>query len=296
MPEHARGLVNRICSVPEEGASPLELIDELLRTANRPSRLTRLRRAGPAAVLTAPYLFVFAAMLLSLYVPVVLSPPGAPWMEDLINAPLYRETLRNIPNENVESNEQTAEALRKVLANSYTQAQSTPEGRQVVSAFSADVRRELEAAAQRYPQLSETDVVEARQALPPMPSLATRLRQGMPGMIGQTWLVSAFVALLMAAILGTGPLFRIFQMSLQTRDGRKAGRLRCLIRAIVAWPPIPPFAMSVVAPMLGIPRVQPTPELLLWLIAIAVAGLIYNLITPERGIPDIIAGTFLVPE
>jgi len=218
-------------------------------------------------------------------------------MRDLAKAPAYQAELRRIPNENVESNRRKADALRKVMANSYREAQSTREGQQLLSGFPPDLRRDLEAAAQRYPQLSKDEVAEARRDLPPIPSTAAILLRGVAPMIGLPWLALAIFALVMAAILGTGPLFRAFEMSLQTHDGRKAGRVRCVVRAAVAWFPGVPLGLWFLAPFLGLRflRVEPSLPLLLAMIVIAFAGLIYNLIRPERGIPDIIAGTYLMP-
>jgi len=295
IPGHARAVVNLICGASGKVASPLEIVEELRRTAHRPARLSKVRRTGPAAVLVSLYLLPLIGALLSFSL--LASPAISSWMKDLTNAPRYQTELRRIPNENVESNRRKADALRKVMANSYTQAQLTREGRQLLSTFGPDVRRDLEAAAQRYPRLSEGEVAEARRDLPPLPSTATVLWQVAPAMIGLPWLASGILALLMAAILGTGPVFRMFQMSLQTRDGRKAGRIRCLVRAAVAWSPAVPLGLWFVAPVLGLRfvRVEPSLTLLLAMIAIALVGLIYNLIRPERGIPDIVAGTYLMP-
>jgi hypothetical protein len=99
-------------------------------------------------------------------------------------------------------------------------------------------------------------------------------------------IAGAVSAILMAALFGTGPLFRAFGLSLQTQDGQKARRALCALRGIVAWAPF------LAALLLGARSIQTLTSPLL---IVAFVGLVYAIAQPERGIPDLIAQTHIVP-
>ncbi len=55
------------------------------------------------------------------------------------------------------------------------------------------------------------------------------------GMLGYAFV--AVPALVMTALAGTGPMMRGFGIAIVTRSGARAGRLRCLARALLVWLP-----------------------------------------------------------
>jgi hypothetical protein len=129
----------------------------------------------------------------------------------------------------------------------------------------------------------------------------------------------ASLAVLFAFILGTSPLMNVFGIGLQTKNGKKAGRLRCASRTAVAWLPFLVDAgfgrlrYGSAFPLLRVDdfgslnyrlAIDPSElvEMVLnwdWPLVIAtiiVAAIVYSMASPKRGIPDLVAGTYLVPK
>ena len=99
----------------------------------------------------------------------------------------------------------------------------------------------------------------------------------------------AFMApfvLLSATWFRGGFLLRAFDLAIVTGAGEEASRQRALLRAMVAWSP---SVFLLLAILFGWP----------WLgasaLVIIVGGLAVAVITPERGLQDRIARTWLVP-
>lgn len=135
-----------------------------------------------------------------------------------------------------------------------------------------------------------------------------------------TILVSAVfgAALLLPTLVGYwtkgGPVFSLVGLAVRRADGGPASRVRCAIRNLVAWS-VTLFALGmimVIVPMFA-PDTPPTPgqppafsfELLVsmlfscgsgFLMLISLVGMIYAILSPQRGVQDIIAGTRLVPK
>jgi hypothetical protein len=108
-----------------------------------------------------------------------------------------------------------------------------------------------------------------------------------------------------------GPVFRLLGFEVRRASGRPASRLRCAWRNVVAWAPL---LMS----NAGLPVLVAVPDLLAvdpeyatsWnflllvvllgagsclVTAVAIFAAIYGVVRPQRGIPDLLAGTCLVP-
>src|SRR5262249_49950713 len=143
------------------------MIEEFQRGAKRPARLTRIRKAGPPALAIAPALFSIALLFLPVVGFSALS-ADRPWIQDLSVALRYRAALQRTPQDNGAFNEtrKAADTIPILMAYSYSQAQLTAEGRQILSQLPIDLRQDLETAAQRHPELSSTDVAEARRMIP----------------------------------------------------------------------------------------------------------------------------------
>jgi hypothetical protein len=70
----------------------------------------------------------------------------------------------------------------------------------------------------------------------------------------------------------------------QTTRGERASRLRCLLRSALTWVPFVLFRFW-----------QPWPVLWVVFPATVVAGVSLALARPDRGLPDLVARTRLVP-
>jgi hypothetical protein len=96
------------------------------------------------------------------------------------------------------------------------------------------------------------------------------------------------VALLGGLVLRGGLSLRMFGMILRDRRGRRAGPLRGALRSLVAWSPL----LLVLLPS--------TDLALSWAavigaFALLVLGAAYAIWRPARGIPDLVAGTWIAP-
>jgi hypothetical protein len=98
--------------------------------------------------------------------------------------------------------------------------------------------------------------------------------------------------LLLAFAIRGGALFRVFGISVQTRRGDPAGHVRSLARACVAWSPLLILALGIALEVgSGTWKSFVAAALLVF-----VAAGVYAVIRPERGLPDLIAGTHLMPK
>ena len=288
VPEHARSIVEGIFGQPGF-TSPGALVHALRRTAQRPARLTAGRRLGPTAAIGAPVVFMSLVLaLVSLWLPRISS--VAPWLNAYLNATRSQLQLRRTLDRAGSADNDETEAFRKIMAYGYLQASVQFDGRQAMSSLPPRVRKDLEEAARRYPNVSEAEAAEALQlyqdAVPPLSlpfwSILSSLASvygGMAGLFG-----------IAGSVFGTGPLFRLFGMAIQTADGHKASRLRCLLRATIAWSPFVFLALLV-----WILRASAEPVVLFFISAILLLAIFDNARTPECGIPDILAGTRIVP-
>jgi uncharacterized RDD family membrane protein YckC len=134
--------------------------------------------------------------------------------------------------------------------------------------------------------------------------------------------LAALAAFLLPAIVGAatkgGGVFRVMGLALLTGDGRPASRARCAVRSFVAWLPWSLVAMSAaLAILLGFGPTATGETSSNWgpaggnelglavalmfaglgalvAIPVMVIGVIVSLLRPSRGIPDLIARTWLV--
>jgi uncharacterized RDD family membrane protein YckC len=111
------------------------------------------------------------------------------------------------------------------------------------------------------------------------------------------WFVAS-CAILMALVARRGPLMRGFGLDIVTANGAPAGRGRILVRNIVTWSPVLfPFvlyaAIVAASPATAALAMEGAAVLILLVLTI---GLWLGVRTPERGIADRLAGTWLVPE
>jgi len=282
LPEYARPLVERICQSTESqlGTTPRSHIEDLQRTFARPATVTALRRLGPSSVLVLP-----VALSLALSFTLSRLPMSKPWL-DSVRDPAVLSIRRRL--------DPKLDEARKFAAQAYQELNATNEGRQLLSRLSPSELRELQEIA----QLSELGNEEARRRIWEIRSPFPQLSKADVFIVAFLGFVCAIGSILMAAIFRAGPLFRLFKMSIQTRDGQRAGRLRCAARAAVAWMPFLVLGASTLFFLRSTVLLSPLIWSLTWSVSImslAVLALVLNLANPARGIPDWIAGTCVVP-
>ena len=117
--------------------------------------------------------------------------------------------------------------------------------------------------------------------------------------IGRTlalgWIAAAVLGLVGALAARGGFMFRMLGTAVVRRDGAQASRLRTTLRALVAWAPaVAMFAVPRMAPGLAAGTSRGT-LFHVAAIAVLIAGGIWALRRPARGIQDRVAGTWLVP-
>ena len=112
---------------------------------------------------------------------------------------------------------------------------------------------------------------------------------------GGAW---AIFAILAAGVMRTGAVYRLARIAVVTRAGVEASRLRSLLRSAIAWSPLL-LACSWAPAGVFDGELGDLPAMfgLSALISVSVflAGAVYAIVQPERGIQDRIAGTYLVP-
>ena len=184
---------------------------------------------------------------------------------------------------------------------------SGSERRQLRKAITAGPPPETQLVAQAEQEIAELLAVTETQ----MRAVAVWILLGML-ILGVTFL--CMVELAGAAIFGQSPLLRLFGIAIVDRDGQPAARWRLLARWAVAW--LPGAGLTFLAAgtgaflivLVGWPGEFSAvgPEVLArlrWTAAVAIpvlAGLLlaagaYAVLRPERSLPDLIAGTSLVP-
>ncbi|HEV3025219.1 MAG TPA: hypothetical protein VGX76_22265, partial [Pirellulales bacterium] len=139
-------------------------------------------------------------------------------------------------------------------------------------------------------------------------SFSTVLLSASLGVWEATLLVGMLLAVALPALaafaMRGGPVFRMTRIDVLRTDGNRASRLRCAWRSALAWTPVlvPLVAQSVpaltgdmAAHVAGIWQiVLGATVLFMW--PISLAGAIYAVASPRRGLQDQLAGTFLVPK
>ncbi len=140
----------------------------------------------------------------------------------------------------------------------------------------------------------DSDLGAARHVIAPRPG--SKAGSFTPVLVTMTLALLSIPAIMCAVVLRGGALLYVFGITVQTADGRPASRWRCLARALVAWFF---FTLCALLPLIpGIPRLNLSLTSLPFSIlpgAVALIAAIFSVANPERGIPDFIARTHLVP-
>jgi hypothetical protein len=198
-------------------------------------------------------------------------------------------------------------AIRVLLASAYTALERLAAGEDVLSSLPPETRTLLEAARREHPQPGPEQVAEARRVLG-LPEKATIRSGGTAFSIKWTdegespavelmrglflylgWL--GLIAVVLSPWLRGGPALRLLGLTLQRADGARVERARAVARTVLAWAPF----LAALALDVGDVRWPLLSPVGLLLVSTAVGGVAWALAHPDRGIPDVLAGTRLVP-
>jgi hypothetical protein len=299
LPEHAQPIIESVCGGLNPVQSPATLAASLRNSMAKPAQLTAGRRLGPGLVTAILPLI----MVVSIFAARLLISRTPDWMRDLMSVSEYATKLQrlDLSTGNQKTREQ-GDAIRTILAASYLKLKAYPQKEFYLRSLNEKLLPVLESAVKQFPNVSEADVERARTIvgdagvggfLRMLPQLERGLPFGACVVLG----CLAIPAFLLSVFLRGGLLIRLFGMSVQMEDGRKAPRYRCALRALATWGmfllclPVPPFSyLNHPLSLSTSPWVASLP------LAIGVSGLIWAAVRPARGISDLIAGTVLVPK
>ncbi len=311
LPEYVRSLIGRICAHRQPHKLDA-LIVELKNLAERPAKITRGRRVGPLLVIGALPSFMIIMLLLLPLLFSLLSYSMPDWVMEISRTPIYVLRLKELEKtKGAEETEIKKAAIHNVLAFSYAKAKSSGQSRQFLVSFDKDSRDLLESSLRDYPAVSEAEFSEAKKTIQtdsslsnalvprPGPSLSRRAWASFQGVYPFATIFLGFIAipaLIFSFLLRGGALLHLFGIKVQTETGEKASRIRCLLRALVAWSPCllftPRFGFGILRQG---PPLASSPSVQLTITVIVLVGAIFSVVNPERGIQDRITRTHLVP-
>jgi serine/threonine protein kinase len=294
LPDHVRPVMALICA-----NAPLpELCARLREIGSKPAAVTRVRRLGPvlggASIPTLGFLPVFG-LLMSAWA--LSRTPGGDVF--LLSAELAR--LESGRTRGFEPFPGEHDAYEKLVASSYERIKNT----QMMAGVSPDQKQRLDAVLRRHPSVSQEDIDTSR-------ALIGKLRESRPGagpfsvqglalflrLFTMGIAVATIFPIVLSVFLRGSLMFSVGRISLLTLDGRHASYGRSMVRALAVWAPFffAGLLMLIVGP--GAPRDRPATVLVIVAAActIAIGGALYSLLVPQRGLPDVIAGTHLVPK
>ena len=298
LPEHARRMFEAIGRSDRSDSSIASILRDLQRVATRPAHVTRVRRLGPLMAVALPVLLGAFSGVMGILMPMMLERSSDPLWE-LLRYSTELRRLQQVAQRGGPVSPSEIEAVRKLVAANYAAARNSPFFPQFSNSTSVEL---WESTRKRYPQVTDAEIEEAQalmtelhpSGLPIFPRVPDRSR----ALLVQTFAflapaLIAIPAIFFAVLLSGGLALRISGLVLQTSQGLPAGRLRSLVRALVVWGPFPALF-----PAFGLnPLASMVP---LWMMAaiaaIEAVGFGYTLFRPDRGLPDLIAGTYLMPK
>jgi hypothetical protein len=170
-------------------------------------------------------------------------------------------------------------------------------------------RRAAEIAA-RYPTVSPDELARASAIVAPQIQEVEDWRQNFPaggealrsfvasGFASIPVLVSILCGLISVLAVPGGLVTRTLRHAVVRRDGREIGRVRSVVRFLIAWSPVIAWMAYVGNPMFGSVRaMSPSAAYSIGgfaLMAMA-AGAAWTIANPGRGPHDRVAGTWVVP-
>jgi hypothetical protein len=278
--------------------SPAAAAAEAARVERQPAAIARWRRAAQLTACALPPVFLFGAILLVLTI-------GAGWMrgnEDLMQLTGLLEDLSDMEERAVPAQASERAALETYIAGSFRRRIDDPatwSGAFPPLSMDGRMRKVATAAVSAHPTPTETEVAQARAAIQPILDEQAReiLALTGPGRFGSALRTAvgslAFVALLgllSAAIFRGGLILRAFGMAVVRATGEPASRIRAFWRALLAWTPAVLGGLATMTPWLELPTAAAAA-----IVSVMLAGAVWAVIRPDRGIQDWLAGTRLVP-
>jgi RDD family len=253
-----------------------------------------------ALMIAAPPLLTMIITLLGIF---ALS-LSSPWFRDLLNAQEYVHALGRLE-KGADSPEvrRQKEAIKIVLSAMYEQNNQPGSIGESILSKTWEAGEVIKAAARDYPRPSQAQVAEAlpiARGLLQQDNLG-KLWGSFPNTVLKVATISAalggLIGILLSWFFRGGPLMHLFGISLQTRDGRRAGPGRCVLRALLAWGLfllfLPFFQQQKLLETLGWSGRSWSGLQVLFLL-LGIGCLIYGFFSPERGVADRIAGTHQV--
>jgi len=279
LPAAVRPVLARLCGEAPPFDSPAEVAAAMQDLAARPAAVSRARRLAslvPPALLPAQMLLI--ALLMGHF-------SASPEFRAATEARAYLERMPHEPTA------ERREACRVLMGSYWAKVPASSRWKDAVPAYHPK-RGLLDEAERQYGAASEAQLHEARDTIhvrqsPPLSRLDDRR---FITTAAAPLALFAVLALPMAVLLRGGLLFSLCGIAVQAADGEPASRARCLLRALCAWAPLWPMVVD----WRGLARLNTVPIPALILLAM-VAGAAYALWRPERGLPDLLAGTRLVP-
>jgi uncharacterized RDD family membrane protein YckC len=296
LPEYAQPIIESVCGSMNPVQSPADLAADLSSSMAKSAQLAVGQRLGPGLVIAilpiSMLIYSFAASFSYSLTP--------DWYYDLANIRSYATHLQQLDEWPPDSfslwAREQADAFRIILAATYVKLKASPEGEMYFKRANEKLLHVLEAAVKQYPNVSETDLRRARAIVGEKAGVELSKEMAWPYITCLMLGLLSIPALLLSFILRGGLLIRLFGISMRLKDGRKAPRYRCALCALISWGiytlwlPLMPFFDPVVITTPSFPWLASLP------LAIGTASLIYAAFRPARGIPDLIAGTVLVPK
>jgi uncharacterized RDD family membrane protein YckC len=273
------------------------------RLVEGPAEVTWRRRALQLAIVAAPVIAAAALMLLLSRTMMSLT-EDSPWIQLLGTAELL-DTLeeRQAGPAATAAGAEELRAMRIHVSDRLSALQANADvpafARQLLQSDDAEsVRR----AQQIVPKPSAEDLAFAGPIAERLMKAHETGRDTGPQSLLRTTVIFALVflaaigvtSIALALIMREGPLFRTLDVAVVTPLGRRASRARAAARALAAWTPILAIALALAGRDVLGTRIA-------WTIVAAagtvfLAGVVFAIYEPQRGLQDRIAGTALVPK
>jgi eukaryotic-like serine/threonine-protein kinase len=324
LPEHARAFASRL-SNRYDTISISALHHDLQRLNSQPAEVRRSRRAAMLAVAASvPLALVVshaaAPMIDALRLPL--------WQRELKRVPVYDMWANRLEDSRTPEARVASTSICKMLAWIGTQASEAPGGRHMLSGLRPFEKDRLEKCRSQYRSVTASEAMEARKAAEDYfigRSLSSAekdrqfavLRQGIDLLFwagGVLWIIPVALSLMFPP----GICGRLLGVGLETTRGQPAGAMRRALRSVCAWFPFVLFYPMMAATayfgyapnaasywqkegfLAATAQLHGYSAVLGIVVAILLGlfglGIIFALAKPDRGLPDFIAGTCLVPK
>ena len=160
-------------------------------------------------------------------------------------------------------------------------------------------RRVIRRSLANHPALSEEEIAAARTELGDFLQEIEEDASGRVntetifGVLGFLLHIAAPIALLLGLLTRGGLMLRLFDIAIVTRNGVQASHARALLRSLATWSPF--LALWLTSISRGVLQGWESP-LLFYETALFLIGVVFCVISPRRGLQDLIARTYLVPK